>query len=258
MPAPASSVRKALNKLTKLPEHAPLLARLGFARYKIFIQVIPIVLISVAVRATLEVTLPDFDGLIQSSTVTPFATASMFVIALMLAGVLEDYKEAERIPALVANIFDSLSEKIEYCAMITRRKKAAIEAKEAAKANAGHGHKEEGHGHGHGGEEEEEEFDVIDSEELHGELLNFLTYFFEFLASIRSDQDMSAIATTYSKWFGAKLDAVSLSSGGWEGWALACSSTVSHLSSPVRPSSYPSLPPPHPTPTTHTQRSPPR
>jgi len=108
----AGSQRRLLHKLNKLPEHAPLIARLGFARYKIFIKVIPIVIISIAIRAILEATIDSFDGLIQSSTVTPFAASSMFVIALMLAGVMEDYKEAERIPANITNIIDSLSEKI--------------------------------------------------------------------------------------------------------------------------------------------------
>jgi hypothetical protein len=197
--------RTLLTKLTKLPEHAPLLARLGFARYKIFLKVVPIVIISIAVRAVLEATVDGFDGLIASSTVTPFATASMFVIALMLAGVLEDYKEAERIPANITNVFDSISEKIDYCALITRRKKAAIEAK--LKANAAHGkpagHEGGGHGHGH---EEEEDFPIIDSREMHEELLGYLTNLLEFLASLRTEQDISAITTTYAKWLCAKID----------------------------------------------------
>jgi hypothetical protein len=200
--------RKLLAKFTKLAEHAPLLARLGFARYKIFLKVVPVVVISIGVRAILEATVDGFDGLIASTTVTPFATASMFVIALMLAGVLEDYKEAERIPANLTNVFDSLSEKIEYCALITKRKRAALDAKH--KAAAAHGGDKAAHegggGHHHEKEEEEEEFSVIDSAAMHEELLNYLTYLLEFLASLRTEQDISAITTTYCKWLCLKLD----------------------------------------------------
>ena len=57
-------------------------------------------------------------------------------------------------------------------------------------------------------EEEEEEVVELDSKELHSELLAFLTHLFEFFGNLRSDQDISAIVTTYSKWFAAKLDEV--------------------------------------------------
>jgi len=43
---------------------------------------------------------------------------------------------------------------------------------------------------------------------MQSELLNFLTYMFEFFANMRSEQDMNAITTTYCKWLCAKIDEV--------------------------------------------------
>jgi hypothetical protein len=82
-----------LHRLVKLPEHAPLLSRIGVpARFRILLRVLPVVALVVGIRAALQLGLPSFQGLIASSTVTPFAAAAMFLLALLLAGVLEDYK----------------------------------------------------------------------------------------------------------------------------------------------------------------------
>lgn len=182
-------LRRVLHRLTKLPEHADVFVRLGLARFEVILKVLPVVTLAVIIRASLEFSDVNFKGIIASETVTPFATASMFVIALMLAGVLEDYKEAERIPANIANSMDSLAEKIEYVGMISRRKKAAQVAGAAARAAGGgkahgggeHAHPEAGrHGkEGKGAEEEEEEFEVLNTEECHAELLTYLTSLME-------------------------------------------------------------------------------
>ena len=73
-----------------------LLSRYGILRLEIFVQVIPIVLAVVCLRLLLELYC-DFTGVIPSSAVTPFAGTCMFLIAVCIGGVLEDYKEAERL-----------------------------------------------------------------------------------------------------------------------------------------------------------------
>ena len=101
-----------------------LLARLRLTSHKVLLTVVPLVLLTVLVRVLLQVltrgefsSSPDaagFQGIFAAETVTPFTTASMFVIALMLSGVMEDYKESEKIPAEIACALDSLSSKACY------------------------------------------------------------------------------------------------------------------------------------------------
>jgi hypothetical protein len=101
-----------------------LLARLRLSSHKVLLTVIPLVLLTVLVRVVIQVLsqgafgddtdAKGFQGIFAAETVTPFTTASMFVIALMLSGVLEDYKESEKIPAEIACALDSLSTKACY------------------------------------------------------------------------------------------------------------------------------------------------
>ena len=84
---------RLLKRIVQLAEHAPsLIDRMGLARVKVFIKVVPLVVVALAVRITLEMTVEGFDGIFDAASVSPFATASMFVIAIILGGVLEDVR----------------------------------------------------------------------------------------------------------------------------------------------------------------------
>lgn len=82
------------------PAHFPLDTASGLidwfnlSRFKVFIYVLPVVAVALGTRIALEATLEDFSGIFDSSSITPFATASMFVIAIILGGVLEDVRAA--------------------------------------------------------------------------------------------------------------------------------------------------------------------
>ena len=67
----------------------------NFSRFKVFIYVLPVVAVALVTRITLEATIEDFSGIFDSSSITPFATASMFVIAIILGGVLEDVRDLD-------------------------------------------------------------------------------------------------------------------------------------------------------------------
>ena len=129
-----------------------LLARLRLTSHKVLLTVIPLVILTVVVRLAIQLgTRGDFDtnggegfqGIFAAETVTPFTTASMFVIALMLSGVLDDYKEAEKIPADMVCAIDSLSEKVcfvDFC-VERRMRELAEEHEEEARELAHAQHK---------------------------------------------------------------------------------------------------------------------
>ena len=54
----------------------------------------------------------------DNDTVSAFSNSAIFVVAIMLSGVLEDYKESEGFPAEIAAQFDSIAEKYDLCALL--------------------------------------------------------------------------------------------------------------------------------------------
>jgi hypothetical protein len=103
-------LRRRLPPLTPLPARAraPLgqLSDTASSRWDLLIECLPHVLGSIALRFVLA----DVLGLelFAVDVVSGFANSAIFVIAIMLAGVLEDYKESEGFPAELASHFDSM------------------------------------------------------------------------------------------------------------------------------------------------------
>ena len=130
----------------------------------------------------------------------------MFVIAIILAGVLDDYKEAEKIPADIVCTLDALSERISFVSLITAREKAKHDDKHhKAAAAAASAPKPLAPPPQHAKEEEEEEIVVLDSDAVHYELLCLLECILEFLAGLRNEQDMLGIVSVYCKWISLKI-----------------------------------------------------
>jgi hypothetical protein len=98
----SSMAPKLLSKIDLLPTYASIMARLNLVRAEIFVRVLPIVLLSIGLRVTLETLIPGWSGIFDASTVTPFATASMFVIAIILGGVSSVIARARAIPVSFA------------------------------------------------------------------------------------------------------------------------------------------------------------
>ena len=102
--------RRCRHRLTApplpLPLTSPQLSDTASSRWYLLIECLPHVLGSIALRFLLA----DVLGLelFAVDVVSGFANSAIFVIAIMLAGVLEDYKESEGFPAEIAAHFDSM------------------------------------------------------------------------------------------------------------------------------------------------------
>jgi hypothetical protein len=181
--------------------------------HRVVLSTIPIVLLCIMVRIALEVSPLQFSGIFSSETVTPFTTVSMFVIAIMLGGIMEDYKEAERLPADMVSALDSVSEKLAFCQLTTLRAKQVADKEKSEQQHRHHG----GDGGGEpcccckrakAGEEKEreEELAVFDSRAEHTELLAYVTCVLEYFACMRTDQDILAITSMYAKYFAMRVN----------------------------------------------------
>ena len=179
-----------MHSITFKPEDSDFLTRMNLANHRVALATLPWVALVLLVRALLEVFL-GFEGIFSAETVTPFTTASMFVIAIILGGVLEDYKEAERIPAEMAGALDSLSEKLQFMELATSRAAARQERL-----------REEGGGAVGG----EEPVVVASSAEEHGELLAYITALIEYFAGMRGDQDILGVTSMFSRYFALKVN----------------------------------------------------
>ena len=204
---------------------ADLLVRLGWAKHKVLLRALPLTLLCLLARLALELSPIGFKGVFATETVTPFTTASMFVVAIVLGGVLEDYKEAEKIPSDIVCALDALSDKVSFIELATQRarakqqheqaKRAAAKARRrarrAAAAAAAHGagekekEKEKENSEDEEGEKEEEEVEVLNAREIHGELLVFVESVLEFLGGKRTEQDIIAVVGVFSTWTSLQL-----------------------------------------------------
>lgn len=216
--SPSAKARSGLRPVRSITrdsasEDSDFYARWGLSKYKVILQVIPWTLLCLGIRLALALSPIQFTGVFATETVTPFTTSSMFVIAIILAGVLDDYKEAEKIPADIVCTLDALSERISFVSLVTAREKAKHDDKHhkaaaAAAAAAASGQKSPPAATlqvQHSGKEEEEEIVVLDSDAVHYELLCLLECILEFLAGLRNEQDMLGIVSVYCKWISLKI-----------------------------------------------------
>lgn len=189
----ASKLPRASGTHSRDDPDADFITRIGLAKHRVMVKVIPWTLLCIGIRVALALSPLEFIGVFATDTITPFTTASMFVIAIVLDGVLEDYKEAEQIPAQIVGAFDALSSKVQFIELSTQRAKA----REEAKAKEAHGEKK--------GEKEEEEIEVMNSLEVHAQMFSMLETILEFFGGMRSEQDISAVINTYAAWFALKV-----------------------------------------------------
>jgi hypothetical protein len=104
--ARVAAPRAGLHSPLSLCALAAQLSDTASSRWYLLIECLPHVLGSIAMRFVLA----DMLGLelFAMDVVSGFANSAIFVIAIMLAGVLEDYKESEGFPAELASHFDSM------------------------------------------------------------------------------------------------------------------------------------------------------
>jgi hypothetical protein len=147
------------------------------SRWYILLAIAPNILGSVALRFVLGDLLQL--ELFDQDTVSAFSNSAIFVIAIMLAGVLEDYKESEGFPAELAAQLDAVSEKLELVELM-------VEDGEGENKDEEGGSKDSAR-------------ERFSSRQQHRELLSLCETMFEFLAGLRDDTDMLAAVTVHAK-----------------------------------------------------------
>src|SRR5688572_17692519 len=78
-------------------------------KWRLFVSTLPYVAVVLGVKLVLERTF-GFSGWIEFSDMSPVLTAGTFLTGFMLAGTLADYKEAEKLPAELACVLESIEE----------------------------------------------------------------------------------------------------------------------------------------------------
>ena len=191
LPAGLASLPATVPLLHALPPSGGVLGRLGWLRYRIVFSALPVVAATMAVRAGLESN--GFTGLIPNSSVTPFTYPAMLFLGFLFQGVLIDYQEGEKIPGIVANAIDSMSERISFVAALVRAKDELDPAAEAAP------------------------FDALG---LQAELLEYLTCVFEYLIGLRGHQDVMALSSAVGQTIAIALAAVEDRVADTDTWAI--------------------------------------
>jgi hypothetical protein len=78
-------------------------------KWRLFVSTLPYVVLVAAVKLGLT-RIAGFPGWIEFSDMSPVLTAGTFLTGFMLAGTLADYKEAEKLPAELACVLESIEE----------------------------------------------------------------------------------------------------------------------------------------------------
>ena len=81
-------------------------------KWKLLINTLPIVVLVVALALVRDYVL-QVDGIIEFSEVSPLLSAVALIIGFMLAGVLTDYKESEKIPGEIATTLETIGDTVQ-------------------------------------------------------------------------------------------------------------------------------------------------
>jgi hypothetical protein len=84
-------------------------------RWRVALQALPYVAVAVAARAVIWATTDDSQGWIEQSIALSFVSTAIFVSALMLQGVIADYKESEKLPTELETAFSSVLTAAQVC-----------------------------------------------------------------------------------------------------------------------------------------------
>ncbi len=78
-------------------------------KWRLLVTTLPFVVLALLIKLTLSKVV-GFEGLIDFSDMSLVLTAGTFLTGFMLAGTLADYKEAEKLPAELACVLESIEE----------------------------------------------------------------------------------------------------------------------------------------------------
>ena len=129
----------------------------------------------------------------SAETVNGFSQSAIFVLAILVSGVLEDYKESEGLPAALASEVEGLSEQVELCAVLAAAERARSSGSESGGGGGGGG------GGGSGG------IGAVDGRALHTENLHMVESIFSFLGGLSSDRDVLSAISSHSRFIAATL-----------------------------------------------------
>ena len=83
--------------------------KINLVKWRLMLATLPITLSVVGLKVLL-VRVFQFEGLFDYSDITLIITGGIFLVGFMLAGTLSDYKESERLPALMAGTLESIED----------------------------------------------------------------------------------------------------------------------------------------------------
>ena len=187
-----ASVVRAAHRGTVRASHALFaLCGAGADRLYLLADVLPLALAACALRGAAQAA--GVQPLFDAETTTSFTQAALFVIAIVLSGVLQEYGEAERLPAELA------------CELLAASAKLQLTAATAAAAAAG----------GWPG--------GVSSASLHGELLAVADVTFARLGRLADDGELAAVLDAAAQHVAAAVHAA--------GGAVSAESVLAHFDS---------------------------
>ena len=105
-------MQRLLKRVVAVSDH--LIGRVAGSRWYLLLRTVPRVILACLTRLVLVDWLHL--GVFPADIVNTFSQTAIFVVAILLSGVLEDYKEAEGFPDALAAEFEAASDRISYAA----------------------------------------------------------------------------------------------------------------------------------------------
>jgi hypothetical protein len=110
-----STLRARVERLLERASTVSGITELLNTRWYLLLRTLPKLLVALLLRAVAELLGLE---IFSAEIVAGFANSAIFVVAILMSGVLEDYKESESLPSSVARVVEGMSVQGELCVLL--------------------------------------------------------------------------------------------------------------------------------------------
>jgi hypothetical protein len=184
-----STLRARIERLLERASTVSGITELLNTRWYLLLRTLPKLLVALLLRAVAELLGLE---IFSAEIVAGFANSAIFVVAILMSGVLEDYKESESLPSSLASDVEGMSEQVELCVLLSAAEwessssssssSSSVSASAAAPPAA-----------------------PLHGPSLHAECLQMLEAIFSFLASLSDDRAVLSAISSHSRLLAVRL-----------------------------------------------------
>ena len=209
-----STLRARIERLLERASTVSGITELLNTRWYLLLRTLPKLLVALLLRAVAELLGLE---IFSAEIVAGFANSAIFVVAILMSGVLEDYKESESLPSSLASDVEGMSEQVELCVLLSAAEWESGSSSSSSSSD--------------GASAAAPPAAPLHGPLLHAECLQMLEAIFSFLASLSDDRAVLSAISSHSRLVAVRLTRAGFSdqAGAVMEYAQALRSTVNRM-----------------------------